>query len=82
MLCIREGGLQHGDPIYACAQSPKTAGSYGTTFREQGQISQVLHQGLLLLKLFKHDQLTKYAVAGASCQSTAHLDWSTGAARR
>ena len=47
----------------------------------RGRSAKVLHQGLLLLQLFEHYQLPKYAGAGASCQSTAHLDWSTGAAR-
>jgi len=32
-------------------------------------------------QLLEPYQLPKYAVAGAPCQSTAHLDWSTGAAR-
>jgi hypothetical protein len=81
VLCIKECRMQHDYPIHACAQNPTTAGNYVTMFTEQGQISQVLHQGLLLLQLLQHDQLPKYAVVGASCQSTVHLDWSAGAAR-
>lgn len=74
MLCIRERRLQHGDPIHACAQIPTSAGIYVITFTKQGQMRQVLHRALLLLQLLEHYQLPKYAVAGASCQSTAHLD--------
>lgn len=53
---------------------PTSAGIYVTTFTKQGQMRQVLHQELLLLQLLEHYQLPKYAVAGASCQSTADLD--------